>query len=234
MIEAAFVFDKGGNVILWHLPRGRTGGSLPDSHNLWDIMWENREILGGIAHTHPWKGTPWPSGIDVTTFSACERGLGRRLVWPIITFDRIICFKWRKTKRDAPGEYAELSESSKDYPQLSEDDIEKLRELSGKKTHVADDKPLNAPFEPDWASPPGETIVELLEDRDATSDDLARVLSLTQEQMSDLLKGTLPLTERIAIDLCSIFGSSVQFWINRETQYRQNLARLAAKQEGND
>mgnify|MGYP001817973532 CR=1 FL=1 len=234
MIEAAFVFDIDGNVIAWHLPPGRSGGSIPDSRDLWSVMWENREILGGVAHTHPWRGTPWPSGIDVTTFSACERGLGRRLVWPIITFDRILCFRWRKTKRDEPGSYMELPESSKDYPQLLEHDIERLRELSGKQTHEADDKPLDAPFEPDWASPPGDTIAELLEKRDATSDDLARMLSLTREQMSDLMKGTLPLTEKIATDLCSIFGVGVQFWLNREKQYRYDLARLARQNEGED
>jgi HTH-type transcriptional regulator/antitoxin HigA len=86
-------------------------------------------------------------------------------------------------------------------------------------------------FEPDWASPPGDTIKGILEERGATSDDLARKLSLTRDQMDDLLKGTLPLTERIATDLCSILGGSVQFWINREANYRSDLIRLAKQEE---
>jgi plasmid maintenance system antidote protein VapI len=170
----------------------------------------------------------------VTTFSACERALGKRLVWPIITFDRIECFRWRKAVRGEEGAYTPMSVDSEDYPLLSKADVEELRRLSGKQTYQADDKPLDAPFEPDWASPPGETIEELLESREATTDDLARRLNLTRDQMNDLMKGTLPLTERIATDLCSVLGGSVQFWINRENQYRQDLARLARQAEGED
>ena len=52
MIETAAVFDLKGNVIHWHLPLGRSGGWLPDSRDLWTILWNNRENLGGVAHTH--------------------------------------------------------------------------------------------------------------------------------------------------------------------------------------
>ena len=51
-------------------------------------MWEHRKILGGVAHVHPGYGEPTPSHEDVSTWAAVERGLGRRLLWPIITMDR--------------------------------------------------------------------------------------------------------------------------------------------------
>lgn len=85
VIETALVFDKDGHVIYWHEPPGRSGGSLPDSRSLWDILWEWRNSLGGIAHTHPWDGPTSPSGTDLSTFRAIEVGLGKRLLWPIIT-----------------------------------------------------------------------------------------------------------------------------------------------------
>lgn len=86
-METALVFDTEGKTIYWHLPLGRSGGSLPDSRDLWDVLWENRERLGGVAHTHPWYGPSGPSHTDLTTFAACEAALGKRLVWPVVTFD---------------------------------------------------------------------------------------------------------------------------------------------------
>jgi hypothetical protein len=94
MIEVAMVFDNEGKVIHWHLPPGRSGGSIPDTRDLWEILWENRDRLGGVAHTHPWHGEPWPSVTDVTTFRACELGLGKQLLWPVVTFDQIGCWVW--------------------------------------------------------------------------------------------------------------------------------------------
>ena len=94
MMESAFVFDVDGVIIHWHLPANRSGGFIPDSRDLWEVLWENREKLGGIAHTHPWNGEPWPSGTDVTTFAACEAALGKRLLWPVVTLDRMRTFRW--------------------------------------------------------------------------------------------------------------------------------------------
>ena len=60
-------------------------GGLPDSRNLWQILWDNRTNISGIAHSHPGKGKPGPSHTDVTTFSAIESGLGIRLDWWIVS-----------------------------------------------------------------------------------------------------------------------------------------------------
>lgn len=98
MIETAVVFDKEGHLIHWHEPHGRTGGSLPDSRSLWDVLWENRENLGGVAHTHPWKGSPDPSSTDLSTFAAVEASLGQRLVWPIVTMSHTATFIWQNDR----------------------------------------------------------------------------------------------------------------------------------------
>jgi len=125
MIEAAFVFDKDGNIIHWHLPPGRSAGYIPDSRDLWTVLWENRENLGGVAHTHPWHGRPGPSGTDVTTFSACEGALGALLIWPIVTFDQVQCFAFRGPD---PHDYAVVPR----FPFLRDEDLDELRRLSGK------------------------------------------------------------------------------------------------------
>lgn len=89
VIEQALVFDKEGKALFWLGPKNNTAGSIPDSHLLWDRIWTNRHDIGGVAHTHPWDGEVWPSGTDLTTFDAIERGLGQKLVWPILTFTEV-------------------------------------------------------------------------------------------------------------------------------------------------
>lgn len=70
--------------VYWHLPHGRTAVEIPDDAALWDVLWQNRARLVGVAHTHPGSGTPAPSGTDLTTFAAIERALGRTLTWWIV------------------------------------------------------------------------------------------------------------------------------------------------------
>ena len=93
MIEVAVVFDTNGRPLHWHLPEGRSSGSIPDSSGLWNVIWENRERLGGVAHTHPWSGNTGPSITDITTYDAIEIALGKSLIWPIITMDRVFFFQ---------------------------------------------------------------------------------------------------------------------------------------------
>lgn len=122
MIETAMVFDDQGGTILWHEPCGRTAGSIPDTRDLWEVIWENRGRLGGIAHTHPWDGEAWPSLTDVTTFDAIERALGKRLLWPIATFTEVRYF----AKNVITGHYVEVGDPT--FPNPLE--IELLREKS--------------------------------------------------------------------------------------------------------
>ncbi len=94
MIEAGVVISKSLESIYWHTPQGRTGGSLPDSRDLWEVFWENRHNLSGFAHSHPGSGVPGPSHTDLTTFAAVEVGLGVRLLWWITSSDTVIEMTW--------------------------------------------------------------------------------------------------------------------------------------------
>lgn len=98
--EAAVVIDKFGAAVYWHTPQGRTGGSIPDSHSFWEYIWANRERIAGIAHSHPGAGVPGPSQEDVTTFSAIELALGRKLWWWITSSDEVVKVTWK-----GPGAY---------------------------------------------------------------------------------------------------------------------------------
>lgn len=92
MKEAAIVVDMSGYTLYIHVPRNRSSGSIPDSHDLWEILWQNRKRVLLVAHSHPGGGTPSPSMTDLTTWEAIEAGLGRRLIWPIMSSDKIVFY----------------------------------------------------------------------------------------------------------------------------------------------
>jgi len=80
-------------------------------------------------------------------------------------------------------------------------------------------------FQPDWVSPPGETIADLLEERDWTQKDLAARLGYSRKHVSQLVTGKAPVTEDTALRLERVLGSTASFWLSREARYRERLAR---------
>jgi plasmid maintenance system antidote protein VapI len=82
------------------------------------------------------------------------------------------------------------------------------------------------PFEPDWTVPPGDTLLELMAERDMSDVDLARKMLTDLPHVHGLIGGWEPLTESDALDLEEIFGVSFDFWMNYERRYREDLARL--------
>lgn len=84
-----------------------------------------------------------------------------------------------------------------------------------------------APFSPDWVSPPGETILDIIEERDWTQEELAQRMGYTAKHVNRLIKGKVPLSEDAAIRLERVVGSTVEFWLAREAKYRERCARLA-------
>ena len=84
-------------------------------------------------------------------------------------------------------------------------------------------------FNPDWISPPGETIADLIEERNWSQADLAKRLGCTLNQISLLINGEVPITKEIAFKLENVLGSSASFWLIRESQYRAKLAQQEAE-----
>lgn len=82
------------------------------------------------------------------------------------------------------------------------------------------------PFTPDWISPPGDTIADLLEERDWTQAQLAERLGYTTKHVSQLSNGKAPIGEETALKLERVLGSTAGFWLNREAQYRAQLAKI--------
>lgn len=81
------------------------------------------------------------------------------------------------------------------------------------------------PFETDWISPPGDTIADMLEELGWTQADFALRMGYSEKHVNQLIKGKAPITAETAFKLERVLGSSVSFWLKRETTYREKLIR---------
>lgn len=81
---------------------------------------------------------------------------------------------------------------------------------------------------PDWVSAPGETIFDRLEELGWTQKEFAERLGYTTKHVSLLINGKAPITEDTALRLERVIGGSAGFWLEREAQYREAIARSEA------
>lgn len=82
------------------------------------------------------------------------------------------------------------------------------------------------PFKPDWASPPGDTMSDLMEEQGWNQVELARRLDVTEKHLSQLINGKVPLTPDLATRIVTVLGGSFEFWMNREAKFREHQLRL--------
>jgi addiction module HigA family antidote len=82
-----------------------------------------------------------------------------------------------------------------------------------------------ATFQPDWVSPPGESIADLLEEKGWSQAEFSQRCGYTTKHVSQLINGKAVITEGTAIKLERVLGSSARFWMTREAQYRESVAR---------
>ena len=85
---------------------------------------------------------------------------------------------------------------------------------------------LDTPFTPDWVSAPGDTILDLIDERGWTQAELAGWLGFSHKHVNQLVKGKVPLTEEAALRLAQVLGTSAGFWLTREARYRERVVRL--------
>ena len=91
----------------------------------------------------------------------------------------------------------------------------------------------NNEFIPTIAIPPGETIRENMVLLGMTQEELAARLGITPKHLSNVINGNAPITYETALKLESIIGPSAQFWMNLETNYQLDKARLEKVEELN-
>jgi len=90
---------------------------------------------------------------------------------------------------------------------------------------MSDADPTEEVFTPDWVSPPGNTIEDILFDMGKDLVWLARTTKLGRQELDWILAGYGAITHRVACRLHRVLGNSVAFWLAREAHYRMAIAR---------
>jgi len=85
---------------------------------------------------------------------------------------------------------------------------------------------METAFRPDYATAPGCTLLEWLDDADMTQGELAQRLGKSEKFVSQLIHSKVPLSRQVAIDLESVTGIPAKMWNRLETNYRDTLDAL--------
>ncbi len=104
--EVFFLIGRGG-AVLW-ADASTSPTRLPDSRARWDAIWERRDDIEEIAHSHP-VGPLAFSKEDETTMEALESGLGKALRFSVVAPDGMVAREGgAETKIDIEPWWAEL------------------------------------------------------------------------------------------------------------------------------
>jgi len=80
-------------------------------------------------------------------------------------------------------------------------------------------------YAPDYATPPGATLLEVLEDQGMSQAELARRTGLSTKHISQISTGRAPISIEVALKLERATGVPARVWNNLESRYREQLAR---------
>lgn len=82
-------------------------------------------------------------------------------------------------------------------------------------------------FEPNWASPPGDTISRLAASGNVPTYELAERIGLEDDVFVGIMDGRVEICDEIADALSAELGASRQFWTERYTQFLTDKVRLS-------
>lgn len=78
-------------------------------------------------------------------------------------------------------------------------------------------------YQPDYVSPPGDTLLEILEERQISRPGLAKVLGFPLFLLNEIIEGKTPISPEMARRLEKILVKpTAEFWLNRERLYRES------------
>ncbi len=73
---------------------------------------------------------------------------------------------------------------------------------------------------------PGETLLELIEEKNITQVDLARRMGRPIKVINEIIKGRSSITAETALQLEKVLGVPARFWNNLESNYQEIKARI--------
>ena len=75
-------------------------------------------------------------------------------------------------------------------------------------------------YAPDMVFPPGETLKEVLGAMGMSEAEFAERMDADLQEISSIMKGEVPITDKIALRMERVLGVPASFWKNLEQQYR--------------
>jgi HTH-type transcriptional regulator / antitoxin HigA len=84
-------------------------------------------------------------------------------------------------------------------------------------------------FQPDWLSPPGETISHFLDETKESIPEFSQRLGRSEDFVRSLLRGGQAIDRTLATVLARLVGATAAFWLKREQHFRSDIARLGQK-----
>jgi HTH-type transcriptional regulator / antitoxin HigA len=82
------------------------------------------------------------------------------------------------------------------------------------------------PYQPNYASSPGEVLLEYLEEHDISARELARRCGRSPKLMAEILSARAALEPETALQLEHVLGVPASMWLGMEAEYRLHLARI--------
>ncbi len=86
-------------------------------------------------------------------------------------------------------------------------------------------------FAPDYAVPPGTTLLETIQTLGIDQKELAERTGLSAKTLNLIIKGKAPLTQPTAMVLERVTSVPARIWNNLEANYQEQLARLQSREE---
>jgi HTH-type transcriptional regulator / antitoxin HigA len=85
-------------------------------------------------------------------------------------------------------------------------------------------------YAPDLVTPPGEILLEKLDEMEMTQAELAERIGRTRKTVNEIVKGKAPILPETALQLERVLSIPARFWTSAEGQYREFLAREAERE----
>jgi addiction module HigA family antidote len=85
---------------------------------------------------------------------------------------------------------------------------------------------MNQEFKPNYAVPPGETLKEILEEREWSVQDFSAISWIPISFIEGILNGDKSIEQDIANKIDKSTGISHNFWLNLQRNYDQTIKRL--------
>src|SRR5574341_1039145 len=86
-------------------------------------------------------------------------------------------------------------------------------------------------FAPDYAVPPGDTLLETLQTLGMSQAELANRTGRPHKTINEIIKGKAAITPETALQLERALGVPARFWNNLERNYRDALARIKERKK---